>query len=260
MPYHFATLAANDIVEPLPSHFHEEFAVGVTSGGAHWLIVGKGRYLAPPGSVVAFNPYVLHAAETADESGWSYRMLYLPREMVQSFMCEESQGAEFARLVVSDVRAAFLIGSLYQAHADGVRSLEQEESTLELLTRLMTPRHHGQTRNANPAEHAAVSRVLEVIHERSPESITLASLADIAALHPRYLIRVFTARLGIPPHAYLQRVRIAKAQGLLRDHESLAKVAAMAGFSDQSHMTREFKRYLGTTPGAYRRRNFLRGK
>jgi AraC-like DNA-binding protein len=58
--------------------------------------------------------------------------------------------------------------------------------------------------------------------------------------------------MGTPPHRYLVQVRVQSAHALLAlgtEKRSLAEVAAAAGFSDQSHLTRHFKRVLGVTPG-----------
>ena len=67
------------------------------------------------------------------------------------------------------------------------------------------------------------------------------------------MLRVFRASVGLPPHAFLTRVRILHAQALIRAGVSLTRVALDTGFSDQSHLIRHFKRALGVTPGAYAR-------
>ncbi|MGX1282843.1 helix-turn-helix transcriptional regulator [Bradyrhizobium elkanii] len=57
--------------------------------------------------------------------------------------------------------------------------------------------------------------------------------------------------LGIPPHTFRLLARLNLARQLLRAGEPIAAVAADAGFSDQSHLTRLFRRTFGTTPGVY---------
>ncbi len=57
----------------------------------------------------------------------------------------------------------------------------------------------------------------------------------------------------MPPHAYLENVRIRQAERLIRSGLSLADVAVHVGFSSQSHMTRSFKKIIGVTPGQYAR-------
>ncbi len=57
--------------------------------------------------------------------------------------------------------------------------------------------------------------------------------------------------LGISPHAFRLLARLNRARQMLRAGDPIAAVAADAGFADQSHLTRLFRRTCGTTPGVY---------
>jgi hypothetical protein len=61
----------------------------------------------------------------------------------------------------------------------------------------------------------------------------------------------FSRRFGIAPHRYLLARRIDAARGRLLDGEPIAQVATGVGFHNQAHLTRHFKRHVGTTPGRY---------
>lgn len=76
---------------------------------------------------------------------------------------------------------------------------------------------------------------------------------DWFPLAPYYIARVFRAEVGLPPHAYLESVRIRQAQRLVARGMPLAQVAGATGFADQSHFTHRFKRLIGVTPGQYAR-------
>ena len=64
--------------------------------------------------------------------------------------------------------------------------------------------------------------------------------------------RAFTQAYGIPPSDYQRQLRVRAARRLLSQGVSPALAAAQAGFADQAHLTRWFRRYYGGTPGAYR--------
>jgi AraC-like DNA-binding protein len=102
-------------------------------------------------------------------------------------------------------------------------------------------------------EPRAVRRLREHIESHYAEAVTLADLASLVSLSKFHMLRVFRASVGLPPHAFLTRVRILHAQALIRAGVSLTRVALDTGFSDQSHLIRHFKRALGVTPGAYAR-------
>lgn len=90
--------------------------------------------------------------------------------------------------------------------------------------------------------------------ERNPAQHTsLDMLASAAGVSKYHLVRVFRERYGVPPHAYAMRVRAGLARALLAEGRTPREVADEAGFADVSHLTREFKREFGTTPGRFRK-------
>ena len=72
-------------------------------------------------------------------------------------------------------------------------------------------------------------------------------------MSPFYLARLFHKVVGLPPHAYQVQRRINHAKRLIRLGVKLSDVAVDCGFTDQSHLSRNFKSALGATPGAYQR-------
>lgn len=85
------------------------------------------------------------------------------------------------------------------------------------------------------------------------EPITLADMANVAALSPIHFARQFKKSTGRSPHQYLLHARVETAKRLLRADLSIAEVACQCGFSHQEHLTRMFGRLVGVTPAAYRR-------
>jgi AraC-like DNA-binding protein len=81
--------------------------------------------------------------------------------------------------------------------------------------------------------------------------VSLDDLCQVSGLSASHLIRCFKARYGMTPHAYLNNHRINRAKGLLRHGYPLAETALAAGFADQAHFQRVFKRLTAATPGTY---------
>lgn len=96
--------------------------------------------------------------------------------------------------------------------------------------------------------------VVQYIEEHLDQNISLQDLAGLAQLSVFAFIRKFRAEFQCAPHAYVldQRVKHAQRQ-LARPDVPLKVVAANCGFSDQSHMTRVFRRVLNVTPAEFRR-------
>jgi len=78
-------------------------------------------------------------------------------------------------------------------------------------------------------------------------------LAGTAGLSIHHFARAFRQSVGEPPHSYVLRRRIERAQEMLKQTDQpLAEIALAVGFSDHSHFARHFRRLVGVTPGAAR--------
>jgi len=92
----------------------------------------------------------------------------------------------------------------------------------------------------------------EKLHDDFREPLRVKDLARAAGVHPVHAARIFRRYSGRTPGEYLQHLRVqAACRMIAQDAENLSSVAVEAGFSDQSHMNRIFKRVVGTTPGAF---------
>ena len=83
------------------------------------------------------------------------------------------------------------------------------------------------------------------------EPLKLRDIGYASGYSVYQIIRTFRRWLGTTPHAYIMCMRISYAAERLAQGDSIAGAAAEAGFADQSHMTRHFKRVLGATPLQY---------
>jgi AraC family transcriptional regulator len=92
----------------------------------------------------------------------------------------------------------------------------------------------------------------EKIHYDFRESLRVRDLAQAAGIHPVHAARIFRRYSGRTPGEYLQHLRVqAACRMIAENNDPLSAVAAQAGFADQSHMNRTFKRIIGTTPGTF---------
>jgi AraC family transcriptional regulator len=97
-----------------------------------------------------------------------------------------------------------------------------------------------------------LSFVLSFIDEHAHESIALDKLAALANVSRFHFARMFKISTGVSPMMYVERSRIHKAQGLIKEGQlSLAAVGEAVGFADQSHFTRRFRLHVGCTPSHY---------
>ncbi|MGE0718371.1 MAG: helix-turn-helix domain-containing protein [Alphaproteobacteria bacterium] len=97
----------------------------------------------------------------------------------------------------------------------------------------------------------SIDRVVAHIEENYARPLSLDELARLADVSVWRFVVLFRERVGMPPHRYLCHVRVREAMALLRSGLPPAHAASEAGFFDQSHLSRHFKRVCGMTPGQY---------
>lgn len=97
-------------------------------------------------------------------------------------------------------------------------------------------------------------KVVLYINELYHTSPSLSELADLVQVSPEHLVREFKKAFNVTIGDYMRTVRINKACEMLKNtKKELAEIAIDAGFTDQSHFTRVFKKIIGTTPQVYRK-------
>ena len=140
--------------------------------------------------------------------------------------------------------------SMEIARPDDLTPLAVEALGLELLAAAAR-----QFTIAPRAVPAWLARVRDRLHDGFADAPTLDALSRLAGVHPGHLTRMFRRHYGRSIGAYLRDVRLDwTARQLASSDEPLSAIAAAAGFSDQSHLTRAFKGRFGCTPGQYRSR------
>lgn len=133
---------------------------------------------------------------------------------------------------------------------DKFSRLSIEGIMLEMLAELS--RCSQRLRARQPTARIEFAR--ELIHEHFSEPLTLSAIADLVGLHPVYLAQAFRKAYGNSVGEYVRRLRIEFACRQLSNIAiPVARIAAEAGFFDQSHFTRTFKRLMGMTPAEFRK-------
>ena len=142
----------------------------------------------------------------------------------------------------------------YEADSRNAHGLAMVEAVTSALGHLLV-RHAGveQPRpihNRGGLSAVAKRRVLELIDAALDARLTVEMLSREVGLSAAHFARAFKETMGRAPHQYLLALRLERARRLLETTEaSLSDIAQRAGFADQAHFTRLFKRAFGTTPG-----------
>jgi AraC-like DNA-binding protein len=249
-------LHAHYVEHAYPRHSHDYYVISLIERGRQSFMHRGIKHLTAPGGVILINPDAVHTGEAVDEQGFQMRSLYPTTAHMETAAFEltgHRQALPFFKEVrINDVWTSKSLLSLHRMISEDVEPLECESRFLWFLARLIE-RYGNIPSGAGRLgkEKTAIRQARRYLEEHFAKAVSLNELADHVALSRYYLLRVFRAEVGMPPHAYLESVRIRQAQRLIESGMPLAEVAAQVGFSNQSHLTRRFKQIIGATPGQY---------
>ena len=239
-----------------PRHGHDHYVICLIEQGVQSFTHQGTKYVTPPSGLILINPGIVHTGEPASDGGFQMRSIYPTVEHMQTAVHQltgQHNAIPYFRDVrIDDPATTHSVWALHEALSQNGEPLETESRFMATLAQLI--KRYGEVRPVERPlgqEHTAVEQAKTYLEDNFARPISLSDLADHVALSPYYLLRVFHAEVGLPPHAYLQDVRVRRAQRLIELGQPLADVALAVGFSHQSHLTRRFKRIVGLTPGHY---------
>lgn len=233
-----------------PRHAHDQFGIGVITAGAQTSWSGVGAVESAVGDVIMVNPGEVHdGTPIGGPRGW--RIVYLEPELVtRELAMEFGSGDAVFQPVARDRALAAAVGKLLEALQFSATGNDTEELLLACLARVM--KGHRLSGPRWSAASPSVARALEWIETAPAAEVPLAELAASCDASRFQLIRGFLREVGTTPHAYRIQLRVRLARRYLRQGHAVAEAALLAGFADQSHLTRAFVRQFGITPGRYR--------
>ncbi|WP_345538211.1 AraC family transcriptional regulator [Phytohabitans rumicis] len=270
-------------------HSHETYSFGVTEAGAQSFRCRGGAHTSSAGMVMAFNPDDPHDGHAADERGFTYRIVHIPPDLVRDLLADRAGRPVglplFDDPVVSDPVLGRAVSALHAALVgSGAGAVWTEERSDEGRRRLPGAGARASGASANwqspatalarderlaaavaamssyagpvaarpPRGKQAARRVRDMIDEGYARDLTADDLAAAAGTSRYAVYRAFREAYGLSPSDYQRQLRLRSARRMLVAGHGIAESAALAGFADQSHLTRWFLRCYGVTPGAYR--------
>lgn len=245
VPYVREVLHATFEDHSYPSHTHADWTVLLIDEGAVTYELDRTEHQARPSSITLLPPHVPHDGRSSlGGASFRKRVLYLSEDWLPTAAAD----AALARpMLVGPAGVATLTG-IHAALTSPGDLLAAEGGLLALHDLVRT--HLGAPPSAT-RDAPLARRLRELLDDRLFESLTIAEAARALDVHPGHLVRAFSKAYGIAPYRYVTGRRVDRARRLLLDGLSAAEAAVQSGFHDQSHLTRHFKRMLGTTPGAF---------
>jgi AraC-like DNA-binding protein len=230
-----------------PTHTHDAWTVLIVDEGAVRYDLDHREHGLAQAQVSLLPPHVPHDGRSVLPQGFRKRVLYLAPDRLGDGLI----GAAVDQPEYVDPLLRHRIHQLHRVLRDGQEDLEAQSRLTLIEERLRQHLRHNVVSPPEKYDVGVASRLRDVLDAHVPDGITLEDAAKVVHAHPAHLVRAFSREFGMPPHRYLTGRRVDLARRYLLDGHPAAEVATLAGFYDQSHLNRHFRKLLGVTPARF---------
>lgn len=247
--YHF-----KGIMQKFPNHFHEYYVIGFIEKGKRYLSCKNKEYTIQPGNLLLFNPRDNHTCEQIDGKTLDYRCINIQPEIMRKAVFEitgKNYLPYFTLQVVFHNELVSLLKELHQMIMQGEKDFRKEEIFFFLLEQLIEEYAEREAMPDDTEQSTETKAICDYLEKYYMKNITLDDLSRLTGYSKYYLLRSFTKQKGISPYSYLETIRIDKAKKLLENGVLPVDAGLQTGFTDQSHFSNFFKRFIGLTPKQY---------
>lgn len=218
-----------------PSHTHQSFyIVGLVLDGEIVLQKGASRQLLQPGSIYSISPDELHSIELLNTSYSSFCICIHKDYPSLTGRQWWSEALSHAHLlieynIVSDTQILDLLNAFGELTTNHFPNNEKSQEAPDFIKDMK-------------------QYLLEHPHTLNP----CDQLSNDFFISKYHMIRVFKSNFGLTPHQYQMQNKVRLAKELLKDYDTIVEVALDAGFCDQSHLNKWFKKFVGINPSEYK--------
>lgn len=238
-------------------HSHTQWSLGAITAGESTFHYRDDRYNISAGDLVLMNPGWVHACNPIEDRPWAYFMLYVDAGWLTQLryaagLLETPHWKDISTPVLAD--PVWFDGYCRMANCllNSERDLlDKQTEVVEYLSALMQALA-GQPAEPIPNLPASLRELAVYLNDHAVDEISLDDLCDRSGYSPGHLIRAFKQHFGLTPHAYLINRRVQLGQRDLKRGTPISETALNAGFNDQPHFQRTFKRLVAATPNQYR--------
>lgn len=243
------------IMQKFPNHFHDYYVIGFIEDGGRYLSCKNKSYTIGAGDLVIFNPQDNHTCSQIKNKSLDYRCINIKTDIMEKIAFEITDKEYMPYFKESVLFRSDLVSSLKELHLmimQEEKDFKKEELFLFIIEQLIDEYSDGVSVSALKEDTAEIKVICDFLKDNYMKNIKLNDLISLTGLSKYYLLHSFTKQKGISPYSYLEAIRIGKAKKLLEEQISLIDVALETGFTDQSHFTNFFKKFIGITPKQYK--------
>ncbi|TCO68800.1 AraC family transcriptional regulator [Marinisporobacter balticus] len=238
----------SDDLHSYKNHIHQELSIGYIQKGSTMLNINGKDYKIKAGEAVIIYPYVSHKCQPIDINNWEFTMIYIDnkfcKEIVGNLTIKNSIGVK--KLGNDEFNKIKYIADILKSD---VSRPDKEVALINIINEIFdTCEIDIQFQSSKK-----MNWIKKYIEHHFLDMIQLTDIEDTFNVNKFSLIRNFKSKFNTTPNAYQLQLKIDYAKNLIKKGGSIVDIALEAGFYDQPHFTKEFKKAYGITPLKYQK-------
>lgn len=249
-------ISINNQNQDFPKHFHETFCISLIRNGIEKIELEEGFLYSPKNSISITNPYEVHANPVVDnDAKVSFDTIYISIELMTYLTSGKT--IEFKNRQIQDVKINQIFIQLMEELKCN-NPLQSEFLLGDLITQLDPHLQTPKSELAYPFHSGYLTELITYIEQNLEDKLYLDELAKITNLNKYGFAKKFKLLTGMTPMSYVLMKKVFAAKAKICAGSDLTDLAYAYNFTDISHFSHSFKKYIGISPKEYR--NQLNGQ
>lgn len=233
-------------------HAHDDYAIGMTLKGNQCFTCNGQQYKTEPGGIIQINPEEAHDGFAGNQEGLIYKMIYIPRNVINELDMNTSHNFSFDDTVTYNpaIQDAFKCFAQELEESDGLLN-NGEDALYQFVLNLIEHNDLKMNNNVIKEKYDFVCRSINYIHQNIDGKIEIDDLCSLVGISKYHFIRTFKKVTKRTPYQYILDLKLDKARKELELGIAPIIIAERYGFYDLSHLIHRFKKAYGITPYQY---------
>ncbi len=231
-----------------PKHYHETFCISLIYKGIETINIENQNFYSEEESITITNPYEIHSNPLLDKNiQLCFDTIYVSKDLMKYLL--NGKNITFINRKINNSIANQLFIDLKKTMNLG--NSEQIEQALSQFIDFIKHYAQEKTEAYSALNFDSLKSIKDYIDTNLTSKTTLDELARVANINKFGFVKNFKASTGMSPINYILMKKIFTSKKLINKESELTRLAFKYDFSDMSHYSKTFKRFIGISPKSY---------